>query len=261
MSLFNLFKKESPEPKQSNILLAMPMFNDGKSYHLDKVIDNLKEFWSLDVTNIGGDGEVAVFNVAGEEVALANMPVKIPLGDIKGTAKYAYNWPLALKDLEKHSGHAIVSVMASQNNPVERFKILSKVLGSILMTSEAVGVYQGSQSLLIPRSQYLGHLKSLEEGEIPVMLWIYLGLRETATGNCAYTYGLKDFQKTEIEIIDSKLSLDELFDFLFSITSYVIGSDITLKSGESIGLTAEQKVPIRLSKAQFVGGQSLKLEI
>lgn len=261
MSLFNLFKKDQQAPKQSNILLAMPMFNDDKRYQLDKVIDNLRVFWSLDVTDIAGDDEAASFNVNGEEIALANMPVQIPWGDIEGTAQYAYNWKSALKDLEGHTGHAIVSVMASQNNSVDRFKILSKVLGSILMTSEAVGVYQGSQSLLIPRSQYLGHLKALEEDDVPVMLWIYLGLRETANGNCAYTYGLKDFEKPEIEVIDSKLSLDELFDFLFSITSYVIGSNITLKNGETIGLTAEQKIPIKLSKGQFVEGQSLKLEI
>lgn len=93
------------------------------------------------------------------------------------------------------------------------------------------------------------------------MLWIYIGLRKTTEGNCAYSYGLKDFQKSEIEILDSKLSLEDLFDFLFNITSYVINNDIALKDGETIGLTAEQKISIKLSKARFVEGTSIKLEI
>ena len=92
-------------------------------------------------------------------------------------------------------------------------------------------------------------------------MWIYIGLKKIETGNCAYTYGLKDFQKTEIEIVNSKLSLEELFDFLFNISSYIIENNITLKNGETIGLTADQKAPIKLSKGQFVEGQSLKLEI
>jgi len=263
MPLFNLFKKETKklEPKRNNIQLAMPIFNSGTSYQLDKVIDHLKSFWGLDVTDIGGDDEAASFNINDETIALANMQVQIPWGDIEGTAQYAYNWPSALKDLTGHTGHAIVVITTEKRNPLERFTILSKVLGSILITSDAIGVYQGNQSLLIPRQQYLNHLEELKETGVAVALWIYIGLRKLAKGNCAYTYGLKDFQKTEIEIIDSRFGLEELFDFLYNITSYIIGTNVTLKNGETIGLTAEQKIPIKLSKAQFVDGESLKLEL
>jgi hypothetical protein len=262
MSLFDLFKKEpkSKDP-ENNILLAMPIFNNGDSYQINKVIENLKSQWNFEITDIEGDDEAASFNISGESIALANIPVQIPWGDIEGTAKYAYNWPSALKDLKGHTGHAILSIITSQKSPVDRFRILSKVLGSIFITSNATAVYQGSQSLLIPRQQYLSYIAELEENGSPVMLWIYIGLKKIETGNCAYTYGLKDFQKTEIEIINSKLSLEELFDFLLNISSYIIGSNITLKNGETIGITADQKIPIKLSKGQFVEGQSLKLEI
>ncbi|HVW97547.1 MAG TPA: DUF4261 domain-containing protein [Mucilaginibacter sp.] len=261
MPVFNFFKKEKKETKRENILLAMPIFNDNNNYQLDKVIDNLKTFWGLDITELAGDDEAASFNINGETIALANIGVPIPWGDIEGTAQYAYNWPSALKDLEGHTGHAIVSIMAGTKSSLERFKILSQVLSAVLMTSEAVAVYQGSQSLLIPRIQYLTYIESLKENEIPLALWIYIGLRNTDKGNNAYTYGLKDFQKSEIEIINSKLTLEELFDLLFNITSYVIGNDVTLKEGETIGLTAEQKVSISMSKGRFIEGQSIKLGI
>jgi hypothetical protein len=262
MSLFDLFKKEpkSKDP-ENNILLAMPIFNNGDSYQINKVIENLKSQWGFEITDIEGDDEAASFNISGESIVLANMPAQIPWGDIEGTAKYAYNWPSALKDLKEHTGHAIVSIMTSQKSSIDRFRILSKVLDSILITSNAIAVYQGSQSLLIPRQQYLSYIGELEENGSPVMLWIYIGLKKIETGNCAYTYGLKDFQKTEIEIVNSKLSLEELFDFLFNISSYIIENNIILKNGETIGLTADQKIPIKLSKGQFVEGKSLKLEI
>jgi hypothetical protein len=248
-------------PKQGNVLLAMPLFKDNNSYQLNKIIDSLETFWDLDITDIAGDSDAAVFNVEGEEIALMNMPIPIPEGDIEGTAKYAYNWPSALQDLEGYTGHAIVSVMTSTKSPLDRFRILSKVLASILMTSKAIGIYQGSQSLLIPRGQYLSYVEELQENQSPIMLWIYIGLRESETGNSVYTYGLKDFEKSEIEIIDSELALDELLNLLFNVSSYVVDQDVILKNGETIGVSKEQKISIKLSKGQFVDGDSLKLVI
>ncbi|WP_183573176.1 DUF4261 domain-containing protein [Mucilaginibacter sp. X5P1] len=262
MSLFNLFKKNTkPQASENNILLAMPIFNNGDSYDINNIIENLKSHWGFDVTDIEGDNNAVAFNINGETIALAYIPVQIPWDDIEGTAKYAYNWPNASEELKDHGGHAIVSIMSGQKSPLERFKILSKVLYSILITSDAVGVYQGAQSLLIPRNQYLDNIDVLENDDIPVTLWVYIGLKKLTTGNCAYTYGLKEFNNQEIEIIDSKLSLEELFDFLFNITSYVLCQEVTLKIGETIGLTADQKIAVTSSKGEFVKGQSIKLKV
>ncbi|MDN3583699.1 DUF4261 domain-containing protein [Mucilaginibacter flavus] len=249
------------EVAENNILLAMPMFNNGGSFNVREVIDNLKSKWGLEVVNVEGDEHIITLDINGETVALAYMPVPIPLGDIEGIAQYAYNWPTAVDDLKYHTGHAIVSVMAGKKSVLERFKILSKVIGSVLIASDAVGLYDGNQSLLIPKSQYLANLEVLEYDDIPVSLWIYIGLQKRQAGNCVYTYGLKAFQKKEIEIIDSNLTLEELFDFLFSVVSYIIGSDITLKNGETIGLTADQKISVIVSKGRFVEGQSIKLKL
>ncbi len=166
-----------------------------------------------------------------------------------------------MNELKDHTGHAIVTIMSGQKSPLERFKILSKVLSSILITSDSIGIYNGVQSLLIPRDQYLNDVEELKKNGTPVTLWVYIGLRKSATGNCAYTYGLKELDKQEMEIIDSKLNLDELYSFLLNITSYVIGNNITLRSGETLGYTTDQKVPVTISKGRFVEGQSFKLKI
>ncbi|MEO6522850.1 MAG: DUF4261 domain-containing protein [Mucilaginibacter sp.] len=261
MGLFNFLKKKpKTSSTESNFLLSMPIFNNNDSYQVDKIIENLKSHWGLEVTEVAGDNTTTSFMIDGETVAIAYMPVPIPWDDIEGTAKYAYNWSNALTDLREHTGHAFVTIMAGKKSPLERYKILSKLLYSTLITSGSIGVYQGSQSLLIPRSQYLATIEEAG-GSIPVALWIYIGLRKPTSGNNAYTYGLKDFEKNEIEIIDSELSLEELYDFLLNITSYIISNDITLKSGETIGFTAEQKIPITLSKGEQVTGESFKLKM
>jgi Domain of unknown function (DUF4261) len=263
MGLFSIFKKKgsSSEKQEGKILLAMPMFNNGEAYKLDDVVNNLKSFWDLTVTEIEGDNGNAVFKVNGEIIALAYLPVQIPWEDIEETAKYAYNWENATEALKDHNGHAIVSLMAGNKTAVERFKIFSKVLSAILSTSHAIGIYQGNQTLLIPKSEYLEHIDELKDDGIPLTLWVYLGLRNSDKGNSLYTYGLKGFGKQEIEIINSKLSLEELYEFVANIATYVIDSDVTLKSGQTLGYTEDQKVKITSSKGVFVDGESLKLDL
>lgn len=263
MGLFDFLKKKEDKPvkEKSKILLSMPMFNNGESYKLNDVIDHLKTYWGLSVSDIEGDDGSAVFRIDGEMVAVAYMPVQIPWGDIKGTAQYAYNWMTAEKDLENHNAHAIVSVLAGEKTALERFRILSKLLCSILMTSNSIGILQGGESLLIPRDQYLDFAEELKEDGTPVLLWVYIGLRKSGQGNSAYTYGLVNFQKMEMEVIDSKLGLEELHELMSNIASYVIGNNITFNNGETLGYTQDQKIKISQSKGRFVDGQSFKLEI
>jgi len=237
----------------------MPMFKDGESYNLNKVIDDIRQRWDFEIPEVEGDDMAAVIEIAGQTVAIAFLSIPIPWGDIEGTAKYAYNWPQATDDLEDHSGHAIVSIMGGEGGASERFMLLSKLLYSILATSSAIGVYQGEQSLLIKRRQYLDVMDKLEADDIPLSLWIYIGLREYKSASCAYTYGLTAFDKKEIEIINSELDLENLYGLLFNISCYVIKSDVNLKDGETIGLTASHKIGIRFSKGEFVKGESIKL--
>ncbi len=263
MGLFNLFKKkEQPIQNQENkILLAMPMFGGGNRYDINKITDYLKKYWNLSVTSIDGDNDTAILDIDGEKVAIAFMPAPIPSHDIEETARYAYNWPTILDDVTNMTGHAIVSVMSGSKTTAERYKLLSKVLHTILVTSDAIGIYQGSQTLLIPKDQYVESAQSLKDGANPISLWVYLGLRTSEDGNSIYTYGLKEFGKHEMEIINSKLNLEELYDFISNICAYVIGSNVSFNHGETLGYTADQKIKITLSKGQFIDGQTLKLEI
>jgi hypothetical protein len=263
MGLFDfLKKKEQPEePKSNKVLLAMLMFNNGETFELNKVVDYLKNNWNTNVSDINGDSGTVALSIQGETVALATVPVQIPWGDIKGTAQYSYNWTTAEKDLEKHNSHLIVTVMSNNKSEVERFGILTKVLSSILATSNCIGVYQGSQSLLIPKLQYLDSAEALKSNQIPLDLWVYIGLQKSENGNNAYTYGLTAFGKPEMEFINAKLDLQEMHSFLSNICAYVINSNVTFKSGETLGYTAEQKIKITKSKGQFVEGQTLKLEL
>lgn len=238
----------------------MPLFKNGESINIKAVVEHLNSYWGLAVTDINDRDTTSVFSIDGQMVAVAFMDAPIPGNDIADTAAYAYNWPDALDALKDYTGHAIVSVMGSgPKNTVERYKIMSKLLASILATTNAAGVYKGNQTLLIPREQYLEQVEDLKTDDIPVLLWVYIGVRKDATGNSVYTYGLKEFGKQEMEIVESKSDITEIAGFLSSITAYIIGSNVTLRNGETVGFSADQKIKITESKGKFLEGQTLKL--
>jgi hypothetical protein len=261
MGLFDFFKKkEEPKAQPQNLpLLAMPLFTQGNQYSLQAVAEHLKTHWGLTITSTEGNDDTAVLVIEGEMVMMAYLPGPIPQSDIEGAARYAYNWPTVLQELEDFTGHAVVSIVSGPKSILEKYQLFSKVLHAVLSTSGAIGVYQGGQTLLIPREQYLASAETLQSGKLPIDLWIYLGLRKSDSGNSVYTYGLTEFGKQEMEVIDSKLGLEELSTFVLNISLYVIRNNITFKSGETLGYTAEQKIKISSSKGQFVEGQSLKL--
>lgn len=64
-----------------------------------------------------------------------------------------------------------------------------------------------------------------------------------------------------MEILNSQIEIEELYGFISNIIAYVIDSNITFRSDETLGYTAEQKIKITSSQGKFVEGQTLKLEM
>ncbi|WP_060875018.1 DUF4261 domain-containing protein [Myroides odoratus] len=269
MGVLNWLKKDKPQPEkempitteqEASLLLAMPMFEKGGTYSIEAVLQHLHAEWGYQVEGTDYDNTTAVLTVEGTMFAIAFMPAPIPTEDIQNTAQYAYNWENVLEDVQDVDSHAIVSVLSGPMDTVERHLLLSRILYAIIATTPScVGVYQGSQTLLIPRAQYLDYYEEMKEGKVLVPLWVYIGLRSTAEGNSIYTYGLTAFGKQELEVIHSHLELEELYSFIVNICSYVIGSDVVFKHGETLGYTAEQKINITSSTGVFVEGETLKL--
>ena len=96
---------------------------------------------------------------------------------------------------------------------------------------------------------------------LPIQLWVYIGIINGDEKSSVYTYGMKEFSKSEIEIIDAHMKGSEVYDFLLSILEYVLEQDATLHHGETIGFTEEQKINITESEAIYLDGTSLKIEL
>jgi len=177
-------KKRLEEPKtDSRIIIGMIMLNNDHPIDTKLFREDFKKNFENSINDLSGDNAAFAFNVDNENIAVGHMQMPIPHSDIEGTAEYAYNWETALEDLKNHKSHLIVTLMNGGQDQVKRFKIFTKVICSLLRTTNSIGVYEGSQSLLIPKQDYLDISEEMTDDYFPLNLWIYFGYRKTEKGN------------------------------------------------------------------------------
>ena len=255
--MFSIFKKKPAAG--SDIILGMVLLRNDQPFSLNAFLADIKENTRYRISKAAGDDQAASVKIGGESIAIGFMPVPVPRGDIEGTAAYAYNWPTAVEDLKDHRGHLIVSVLHGDGTPVDRYRIFTSVICSLLRTTNAIGVYKGAQSLLFPKDQYLEMAAMMSKDWLPLYLWIYFGFHSIENKNFGYTYGLNAFNKREIEILDSDRSLGDIEGFLFNMCHYILDNNVEFRDGETCGSSAEERIAIRLSPGRFIEGESLKL--
>lgn len=263
MSLFSFMSQgKSPNNKKSTPIIGMVLLKDSNSLKIAQVITELQENWNLTVKHDKAkEGETtSVVQIGQYMVAIASIPIPVPGDEVKETATYNYFWKEGKKEAPQHKGHIIVSIINAGINPVEENIIFTKVTSAILNHSDALGVYIGERTLLLNKKFYLANTELMSEESLPIYNWVYFGLRKENGRQSVYTYGLSQFGKLEMEIVRSKHSLETLSDMMYNITHYVLAYNVSLKHGETIGLSATQKLKITKSKGVYLDDKTLKIE-
>lgn len=259
MGLFSFFDKEK-KSESSKIILGMILLDEPNSCNIKAVVAELREKWNLKVDDKETSNETSVIEIDGYKIAIANMNIAIPGNEIETTAEYNYLWENCKEEASKHKGHIILSIIDAGKNPLEENKLFTKIVSSVLNNCKSIGVYIGGRTLLLKKDFYQALTQEMSDDNLPLYNWIYFGIRTKNGLNSMYTYGLADFNRTEIEILNTKHSIEETNEVMLNLVNYILVSDITLKNGETIGFTEEQKLKITISKGQFIEGKSIKVE-
>ncbi len=261
MGLFSFLKKEKKvSEKENTSILGFVLLEDPNSFELRGMIEELKNKWNLEVDAEDADDKAAVLKIGDYNVAIANIPAAIPENEVEKTAEYNYFWKNGVKESAKHKGHIVLSIINAGKSVVEENLLYCKIVAAVMNNSKSLGIYIGGRTLVLKKEFYLENVKMMSEDNLPLYNWIYFGLRKENGKQSVYTYGLEDFGKKDMEIINSDHSIEELNEMMFNLVYYVIAYDVKLKSGETIGISAEQKLKISESKGMFIDGTTLKIE-
>ena len=234
---------------------------DEVRFDAEKYVKDLKEDWNLDYDfEITQEDNTIIADYNGMIMTASLMPAPIPDNEAVEQAKTNYRWEKAVEAAEKHKAHLLVSVINSGDvDNIEGAKHYVKLLANATKQEGCLGI--NILGTVIHPQIYYDFAKLYEENDdFPIENIVYIGLygdeNNTVSG---YTYGLEQFGKKELEIIKSSEEAEEVYNFLASISDYIITSDVVLNDGETIGFSEEQKIQISVSKGIALDGETIKL--
>ncbi len=231
----------------------------------EQFVRDLREKWNIvdEEPDEGGDeedsGDTVVMRVGGMMLVATLFPGHIPDNEAEINAENNYMWPEAVKVAKAHKAHIMVAVLGEEDKLLERGKLFTKALAVCCKQTYATGVYT-SGVVFEPRF-YEGFAERMHEDELPIFNWVWFGLYRSEGGMNAYTYGMDVFGKDEMEVLDTDGEPEDLRNFLASLASYVLACDVTLKDGETIGFTADDKHTITRSPGVSLPEEQMTLKI
>lgn len=205
-----------------------------------RLIADLKAEWDIDVPEEDKDdrkdnGDSLVFEAGDMIAAVSLMHGPVPGGEAEDNAENNYMWPDAVKAAQSHAAHIMVTVLGKETDVRLRGQFFVKLAAACCRQPGVLGVY--TSGVVFEPSFYADMAGVMKEGELPLNNWIWFGLHRREGGVCGYTYGMDVFGKEELEVLDADADPLAVREFLFSLAGYVIGSDVTLNDGETIGFS------------------------
>ncbi|MGG3283847.1 DUF4261 domain-containing protein [Paenibacillus solani] len=234
---------------------------------LEQIKANLLRDWNITCSpgedEDGSQGEekegILVFEADGCMAAISFVDAPIPDGEAEYYAQGNYMWPQAEEITKTHVSQLILALFPRQASPLAAGRMYTKLAASCLKLPNAIGLYSSGTVFQPEFYVDMADLMKSDDDLLPLLNLVYFGLVRTETGISGYTYGLRSFGKDEIEVLDSQVTPEELREFLMDISLYIVEQDVTLKDGETIGFSADHKLPITRSESVYLNGETLKI--
>lgn len=238
---------------ETKILAGCVLLKD-YTYDWDSFRLQLFDDWKVELTE---EATEFTFEFAIGDVHFACMLVPAPKDGAAEAGKNNYGWAGASQAAGEHVAHVEVGVMDCPN-PLQRHVLFTMVASSMMKQDNVIGLYQ--YPTVYEASAYIEGAKVLKQDEMPITNWVYIGLHQSPDGRWnAYTYGMEDFDREEMEIINTQAGLIETYQFMVQIVTYLITNNDTLEPGQRVGSDEENSYLITRSAGVAFDGDTLKI--
>lgn len=201
--------------------------------------------------NAYGDNQT-VFAVGEEVIAYTSIETGFPWDDLEGPCATSVMWRNAEDTLKDHQGHIIVSV-GTHKEPIKASEMLTHATAAVLEAHpDALGVYWGNGTLIVPRDLFLDATKEMMPNIAPLPIWVDVRVGpitdQTSTG---FTHGMEALGLMELETKYATESFTELRERLLSLMEYLVVNGLVIKDGHTIGESAEEKIRVRYMESLY----------
>lgn len=269
--MFGFFKKRAGKPETARTAggpIISALLLEGESFPTDAFLTRVAKakFAGKTASKIErGDGRVFSFQVGDELVALGLMPAPYPAKDLEGPLATSWMWPKQspIENVKRHRSHLLVTMMGGAADPVRRRLILTAVTALAARQPGVTAVYWPEATLVHFPKVFVEMADGISSPEAPPLyLWVDLRALRNPDGTIGlFTTGLSPLGHMEIEIPRIDMPAGELREWLLNIMYYLLENGPVLKHGQTIGMSAEQKIRISHSPSHFGHpGKVIRLE-
>ena len=259
---FTLRKEDQPalaKPEGSAFLAFVLL--ESPAWDPDRFRQDLRDLYGIPcLTEAEEDedgGSTLTFEVDGMLAAVSLYPFPVPHGEAEENAAHNYLWQEAVETAARHQGQLLVTVLPREQAHRAAAMLQVKLVCAACRQRGVLGIY--ANGTVYQPEFYLNAAQPMEDGDLPLLDLVWMGLYRRESGLCGYTDGLRSFGKDEIEVLDAQAEPGDLHSFLLDLSSYVLEEDVSFHDGETIGFTEGQYLPISRSAGVWHGGMTLKI--
>lgn len=237
-----------PQTLSGHILLSTDTF-DWDTFKLQFFDD-----WQVEVTEEPVEDNL-IFQLGEITVTLSLIRKTVP--EAIETAENNYLWINAADAIRAHKAYVALGIIGA-DNPLQRHILFTMAAASAMRQEHAIGLYQ--YPVTRKAADYIEAAMSLKQDNFPVTIWVFAGFYKGALGKiCCYTYGLEQFGKEEVEILDSDADMVMIYQFIYQVIGYLVAQNGTLNEGESIGFSKERAYDVTRSAGVAIEGTTVKI--
>lgn len=227
-------------------------------------LKQLKEDWNIEEENEEAkkkleEHEDVVLTCRDGMLSVALMPAAVPNEEAEYHARKNYTWKDGVDIVKQHQAHLLVAVLGAGASATAAGTLLVKAVLTCCKQGNVLGIYANETVYQPQLYQDFARMLYTQNDLFPVFNLVWFGLYNGQSGVCGYTCGMRNFGYDEMEVLDSAADAQAVMNFLSDVANYVICENVLLRDGETIGFTAEQKLPITKSRGVAVEGDSLKI--
>ncbi len=240
--------QENGDTQPIKPILAMIALN---SADMPGIKNLAKSFYDLSGIKINTSSEKTEdnalnFSIGKDSARLILISEPIPWSQLEGPCATAWWWPEAAEKMRGHTHHLIVTYFGKSEDLVGNYLTLTRLVSAAAAHTNAAGIYWGAGTLVHEPNMFTQQTAAISRENLPLDLWIDFRIGRNEDGSFSLvTTGMKEFNHLEIEILQSFSQPDQIMDFVFTIAHYIIAADVDVRDGETIGRTAEEKIPAR----------------
>ena len=241
---------------------------NSREFDLNSIFFTLKNVWNIKV-NADSDGYteepyLVKFKINDTTFIVKYVDFQVPIEEVKVKSVMSEMDEEFTNLAINHISHVAVGAV-TEANPVETASDFCKVVSSVLSEPYSIGVMTPSK--IIDSNTFVQETMFLKQDYLPIYNLINVSYKEDKSGISAFTTGLKDFGKPEMEILDSDKDIDTVQMRLYNIAYYIIDNDkelideetLTLQEQDEEGNTSNVKFDVEYNDGINIKGKTVKV--